>query len=321
MRFHFSVPSRLSNSSGKSHGFTLVELLVVIGIVGVLVAMLLPAVQAAREAARKTVCMSQLKQIGLGLSNYHSTYGHLPAASIRPSDRVDNARDDLRSTWAIAILPMIEQQSLSQLYDQKRNTSDEAFAEFRETNVPTYLCPTDTFQTSIFQPFSGTRYARGNYGANFGSASWGERFWKDSQYTGVMSQNTRMRISHISDGASQTVAVGELRSHPAFWDNRGVWAHPAPGASSLGLDCNRGCQGINSDTKHESIPYCGSSWGELGCRAQNSYESNAAPRSLHPGGAFLLRCDGAVHFTSDQVDIVVLTAQFTSRNQDVFESP
>lgn len=301
-------------------GFTLIEVLVTIAIIGVLVAITLPAVQAAREAARKTQCQNNMKQIGLALANYHSAFGRLPPASIRPRGFLDNGRDRPRSTWAIAILPMLEQGALYAKYDSKVDTTADINRDFRETVVAAYRCPTDPNVDVLFEPRINARFSRSNYAANFGSASWGKRFWDDTQYRGVMGQNAGLRFTDIRDGTSQTVAVAEIRAQADYGDNRGVWAHPAPGASSVGLDCDIQCRGINGESHSDWIPYCIPMTGGLDCHTQNTEQSNAGPRSLHPGGAFLLFCDGSVHYVSEQVKVDVLAAQFTSMNQEVIES-
>lgn len=301
-------------------GFTLVELLVTIAIIGLLLAIMLPAVQAVRESVRKTQCQNNLKQIGLALANYHGSFGRLPPASIRPRGFVDNGRDRPRSTWAIAILPMLEQGPLYEMYDSNVDTTADVNRNFRETVVAAYRCPSDPYADVWFEPQVNARFSRGNYAANFGSASWGRRFWADTQYRGVMGQNAGLRFTDITDGTSETVAVAEIRAQPDYGDNRGVWAHPAAGASSVGLDCDKQCRGINDESHSDWIPYCTPMAGNLDCHTQNTEESNAGPRSLHPGGAFLLFCDGSVRFGTEQTNVEVLAAQFTSSNQEVIES-
>ncbi len=302
--------------SGTQHphelAFTLIEVLVVIGIVGILVSLILPAVQAAREAMRRAQCQNHLHQIGLALANYHSAFGHLPAAAIRPPDLEDNGRDQPRATWAIAILPMMELGTLHEKYDATQDTTSEANKEFRETIVSAYRCPSDQNASVMFEPQLGAKFSRSNYAANFGSGSWGVKFWNDTEYRGVMGQNTKVAFQHIRDGLSNTVAVTEIQIQPDYSDNRGVWAFHAAGASSVGLDCDTKCIGINADSSTDWIPFCVSMPGSLECNFQNTTESNAGPRSLHPGGAHLLHSDGSVHFNAVQTDVEVLKDQFTS---------
>jgi prepilin-type N-terminal cleavage/methylation domain-containing protein len=296
----------------KRPGFTLLELLVVIGIIGILIAISLPAVQAVREASRRAQCVSHLKQIGLALHSYHSAFKHLPPACIRTQGYVDNGRDQPRTTWAIAILPNIEQVNLSETYDSKFESTSAVNRDFCKTSVPIYVCPSAVDREIAFEPIQDAQFARGNYAANFGSGSWGMKFWKDPKYRGVMGQNTRMSLSDVSDGTSHTVAVAEILAASDHADNRGAWAFPAAGAAMLGLDCDTECQGINGNPNTDWIPYCSGVGTTLACNFQNTEESNAGPRSQHPGGAVLLHCDGSVDFTTESIDIDLLVRRFTS---------
>ncbi len=305
--------SRLHRSTIRSRsGFTLVELLVSIGIIGILIGMLLPAVQAVRESSRKTQCQNNLRQVGLALTGYHSSYQHLPAGSIHPPGHIDDGRGHPRATWSIAILPNLEMGSLYSRYDPGQPSTAIANHEFAETSVSTYQCPSETASDVHFEPKNNVKFSRGNYAANYGSGSWGRNFWDDVKYRGVMGQNSRLKFSSIVDGTSNTVAVAEIRSASDFGDNRGAWAFAAPGSSTVGLDCDTECRGINDDPSSDWIPYCPATPGGMKCNFQNNRFSNAGPRSQHPGGAMLLFCDGAVRFVSEQVSIEVLADQFTS---------
>jgi prepilin-type N-terminal cleavage/methylation domain-containing protein len=129
--------------AGKARGFTLVELLVVIAIIGILVALLLPAIQAAREAARRAMCSNRIKQIGLGCINYEGNYKVFPSAS----SRMNNTRVDLRPDWGVFvhILPFIEEQDLYDMIDLNKDwydTTSERNAIFMTTPMEEYKCPT-----------------------------------------------------------------------------------------------------------------------------------------------------------------------------------
>ncbi len=298
-------------------GMTLIELLVVIAIIAILIALLLPAVQMAREAARRSQCRNNLKQIGLALENYHGTHGIYPPASIRTPAFLNNGRDEPQCTWTIAILPYLDAAPLYNSYLPTASTDDPANIKLRDASVSGYLCPTDTGSQIPFEPRLGITYRRGNYGANFGAGSWGTDDWQQNKYRGVMGQNVAVRHADMTDGASQTVVVAELRIQPSSRDNRGVWAFHAAGSASVGLDCDSLCRGINGDPTSDWIPFCDPIPGGMPCTFQNNVDSNAGPRSQHGQGAHLLLGDGSVRFASESVSQVTLNAIFTSRNQEV----
>ena len=298
-------------------GMTLIELLVVIAIIAILIALLIPAVQMVRESARKTECRNHLKQIGLALENYHATNHIYPPASIRATPFLNNGRDEPRSTWTISILPYLDASPLFKSYDSTLSTDDPANIKLRATSIPAMLCPTDTGSEIPFEPRLGIIYRRGNYGANFGAASWGSDDWLQLKYRGVMGQNVAVRHPDITDGASQTVVVAELRIQPSPRDNRGVWAFHSAGSASVGLDCDSLCRGINSDPTSDWIPFCDPIPGGMPCSFQNNVDSNAGPRSQHRGGAHLLLADGSVRFANQSVSQTTLNAIFTSQNREV----
>jgi prepilin-type N-terminal cleavage/methylation domain-containing protein len=303
--------------SRRHLGFSLLELLAVIAIIGVLIALTVPAVQSAREAARRSQCLNNLKQIGLALTNYHDAHRTLPPAAIRPPGFVDNGRDKPRATWAVVILPMLEQSSVYQSFDPTVDVSANSNTTVRTATIPVYRCPTDVGGNVRFQPLVGVEYSRSNYAANFGSGSWGRKYWDQTRFRGVMGQNAGLAFSGMTDGASNTVCVAEIRSQPSTGDNRGVWAFHAPGASSVGLDCDNGCRGINGDSGSDWIPYCAPTPGMLDCHFQNTEESNAGPRSLHPQGAHVLLSDGSSRLLGESMSVDVLYRLFTSADSEV----
>jgi prepilin-type N-terminal cleavage/methylation domain-containing protein/prepilin-type processing-associated H-X9-DG protein len=276
-----STDARVSDSNG---GFTLVELLVVIAIIGVLVALLLPAVQAAREAARRSQCINNVKQLALACITYHDAKKTFPPA-LTYSDKALKARGNTPTpdgmngvdgnpyhgpNWGIMILPYIEQQSLYSRFDLKEYISADVNREPRGYALQTMLCPTDaTFNTQPFGvpgPMGGDNWARGNYGANSSLShmkngnvaysptqtepAWiwfGTSSWADLSWTrGVMGGNTSLSIKQITDGTSNTVLLTELRAGLAPGDRRGIWAMGMAGASSVWGHSSDDCVGPNS---------------------------------------------------------------------------
>ena len=236
------------------YAFTLVELLVVIAVIAMLVTMLLPAVNYAREAARRTQCINNMKQLLLGLNGYEAVNGELPAGATwihRYRDRKRNARDEdyreslnIGPNWAVFILPFIEEQST---YDQFKLTAPMRSTKNkigRATRIPTMECPSDNANVEIphaaiglYNGF-GQGWARGNYAANaMNSALWNPKrngsWWKDPHRRGVLGPDITTKMKDLLDGTSKTIMLSEVRAGLNRRDRRGVWAMSGVGASSL----------------------------------------------------------------------------------------
>ncbi len=209
--------------------FSLVELLVVIAIIGVLVGLLLPAVQAARESARRNSCASNLRQFGLALLNYESSRGHFPATDARGSTTVSATATGGWSLHA-RLLPYAEQATLADRFDFTKaaftgnfaiQTPSAAFAALFATPIPLLLCPSDPAPT--VQVANGFQYGGNNYMVSFGSATAdgaGRCYWNFGQPTdGIVYENSKVRIRHVTDGLSKTVIASEaVRSITAVSD-------------------------------------------------------------------------------------------------------
>jgi len=220
-------------------GFTLVELLVVIAIIGVLVGLLLPAVQAAREAARRAQCSSNLRQLGLGLSNYESGFRRFPRGWID-----NNATTRPGWAWGHALLPFIEQGTLYQQIDHRFDVVSPTTQGFLTAVIPTFQCPSDpgesTFEIGeedgdehghdekggghhVDEGHKLFRVAKSNYGGVFGTLE-----IEDNLYAGdgVFFGNSMIRTQDIVDGLSNTTIVGERsnRLGGSVWHG---WIHGA----------------------------------------------------------------------------------------------
>jgi prepilin-type N-terminal cleavage/methylation domain-containing protein len=313
----------------RRRGFTLVELLVVIAIIGVLVALLLPAVQAAREAARRAQCQSNVKQLGLALLNYHSSRNIFPASIKFPIGPGIPWNPPLSTThgpnWVVNILPHIEQQSLYNEFDFTKTINSAANLVPRGRMIPLMLCPSDTLNQA--GPYAGSsaneggNWARGNYGANGAlgfmnhtyrpAAGEDAELWLDQRTRGVMGVNTALTIGQVTDGTSSTILVGELRAGLSQNDRRGVWALGSPASSSLwghGTDDDNGPNACTASA--DNIQGCGKIEQDVGKSTMQVECMTCFPigneqgttRSLHPGGVFVCMADGSVRFISDFID-------------------
>ncbi len=228
-------------------GFTLIELLVVIAIIAILIALLLPAVQQAREAARRTQCRNNLKQIGLGLHNYHDTHSVFPpgalairfnGVAVAPTD-AEPARTTVAGGWAWSafILPFLEQANLYQSLNPNGNNFPAAPNDLTRTILPVYQCPTEAspplhFATAMGGNGGSDGHARSSYPAVAGSGTNADYANKAASNTrGIMWYNSKSSIRDITDGTSNTMIVAER-----FWDGAdsekrrgGVWVGKAPG--------------------------------------------------------------------------------------------
>ena len=296
----------------KTRGFTLVELLVVIAIIGVLIALLLPAVQQAREAARRMQCTNHLKQIGLALHNYHDTYGALPAAWI---NRGSSGHPNYG--WATAILPFIEQSALYDALEPGRlplstrynSSATDEDKRLLQTVISGYRCPSDvTGDLNDKANFGSTnhfRVATSNYVCNIGMDS----TTGTHQSQGVFYGNSWLGLKDIVDGTSNTLMIGERDGSNSTVAGRnycaatwvGVGANNSNGNHAVGRTTLRAHFIINFDYAASGSP-------------ENMGKGMS---SLHPGGVNILLCDASVRFLPETADRVNVVQRLADRSDGV----
>jgi prepilin-type N-terminal cleavage/methylation domain-containing protein/prepilin-type processing-associated H-X9-DG protein len=298
-------------------GFTLVELLVVIAIIGILIALLLPAVQAAREAARRSQCTNNMKQIGVALHNYHDTHKKFPPSVIwgtpnKPANVLGRLPDPYHHTWCTAILPFMEQQPLYDTVDFSLPAWGQAIVG---TQVEGLRCPSDS--GGLDDPSTTDDIAITNYPGTMGFHWW----YGPADRRGVFNVERTVKMRDIADGTSNTIMVAERYSRgyeagPAMTNGTGYprpmgWAPvycPAfLGTSIAGFSTNEGgtsrfqevdgsgAKGAWSWFKNHAISPIIMSHGGI-----NGWWMGAS--SMHPGGANFLLGDGSVHFLSETMD-------------------
>jgi len=302
----------------RRYAFTLIELLVVIAIIAILIALLVPAVQKVREAAARTQCTNNLKQIGLGCHAFHDTYKKLPSAYLlRPGI---GWNDDVNAgpPWSVMILPYIEQSALYNLAsvsikNYQSGTNDQNWRNIvKGVTIPIYLCPSEANRDiqGNAPNGNGSGWARGNYGANAGpwgidgnASSQGVSGGTGSyQSKGIMWAGGAMMIQAIPDGSSNTILVNHIRVQGSSADIRGTWAFPAVGAS-VTHGCPIGdCYGPNDrGCCADDVTGCTDDpTNAMGCWNGGYGQANA--RSQHTGVVISAFGDGSVRTVTNSVD-------------------
>lgn len=278
-------------------GFTLVELLVVVAIIGVLIALLLPAVQAARESSRRTQCGNNLRQVGLAVQLHLAAKGHFPHSWPNGDNQI---------TWGRSLLPYLEQQTLKNAWDSTGDMFSDSNLKALETPVAVLKCPSAPSQPTyefahlgITRTFGVTDY-KGVEGVSADDplfAAWQQKNW----LPGVIGR-APVTLSQVVDGTSHTVTVVEsvgdrILYGPQFTQVAEIWFH------TDGAWAGRALAGLMPTTMG---PRFGLELCSINC--VNQYD--APPYSFHPGGAQAMVADGSVHFLRQEMDVFVLGCLF-----------
>lgn len=303
------------------HGFTLVELLVVIAIIGTLIALLLPAVQAAREAARRMQCTNNLKQLGLGIQNYHDAHGLVPLNSRAATDG-----GTVYVSWMTGILPYVEQQNLFNKINFKVSATNAANVPIFQTKISAYLCPSDAFtppngqlpeRRDLMTSGAVTSYkacagSNWNYGDHVGISSskglnsgnpngleWGNGLICSNRFA---PHTPQLRFASVTDGLSNTFAVGEA---VPYWCRWTWWGGPNASTATCGIPLNYR-KGLATVDLHAQ-------WSDWS-RTYSFF-------SLHPGGGNFAMVDGSVHFISDTINIALYRGLATVSGAETAQLP
>ncbi len=314
----------------RRSGFTLIELLVVIAVIGVLIALLLPAVQATREAARRFQCQSNLKQLALAIHNYENSHEVFPPSGIvAESAETFECRSGKMFSWIVLILPHLELESLHAKFNFQRTLLQQFYKPY--TAQPAILlCPSDSARGEFFRHPTLTYdlpLAKGNY------AAFVSPFHTDLQprFPGAL-VGTGQPIKSITDGLSNTLMLSEVRVRPHEQDQRGTWTLPWTGASLLAFDMHHNfspttytyepasvgvtqwpnCQGPNVDMLYDcpDLPNAQLDGMPCGVWAESEWDEwhflSAAPRSRHEGGVNVVFADARAAFLPNQVDEIAM---------------
>jgi prepilin-type N-terminal cleavage/methylation domain-containing protein len=312
----------------RSKGFTLIELLVVITIIGILMSLLLPAVQSAREAARRTQCENNLKQLGLAMLHHEEAMKAFPTGGWGWAWQAEPGRGSdfgQPGSWAYGILPYVEQNPLYEMGSGGNRAAVAASnAERAQYALPIFLCPTRrgvSLFTNVWNRYVNCdpidQISRSDYAANAGDqkmcqfsacggggpptledgdTTW---YWPDtSGFSGVVYLRSQIRISDIKDGTTCTYMIGEKYLNPLHYedgqdasDNQGLFT---------------GFANDNQRTTHPELAPMHDLWGESGMiEVEPGHLSNCRFGSAHPTTWNVVFCDGSVHVLSYNIDLEV----------------
>ncbi|HVT30482.1 MAG TPA: DUF1559 domain-containing protein [Lacipirellulaceae bacterium] len=336
-----TTTEKRTNFSRPLHGFTLVELLVVIAIIGILVALLLPAIQAAREAARRSQCMNNMRQLGIGIHNHVSAKGKLPSGG-EGTDWTTNASAFGPTSTFTQLLPYLEESTVADQYDYKFAYDDRDHPKNQlaaKAVIATFRCPSN----SMYEPDP----------ASYGTTDYMPTVYTDiNPVTGVRdaatptARNSRadgalalvpVSISKVTDGTSKTIAISEDSArnfetaepytksrYPDIANiaddaktpsgNRAIdrWAEPDTGNGVSGPP-NSTVGALKNPINNNKSPQ----YGPTDCPwTSNNCGPNDEIFSFHPGGAIAVFADGSAHFLNEDIEPIALRAMVTRASED-----
>lgn len=348
----------MTGIGGRARAFTLIELLVVIAIIGVLVALLLPAVQAARESARRAQCSNHLKQLGLALHNYADTSGSFPPGLLSETEDMQNAE----STGYVRLLPYLEQLSLEALYNVERPWYHKVNDTIVGLQVSMFFCPSNRSEGRIdlkeaeglfstpLAPYAAATDYLFSKGACALLSRAPQRIPPDLR--GAFDCNSGVRLADIMDGASHTFAMGEGAGGVRGFLVRDIANPSQPVKETVSGRTYMIDQSWSAGaTTNPSLPYYGAIFGVTAQRGRSAQPGDepmligkglVAPtidgqeesgenaggkdwtsgfRSVHSGGVYFLLCDGSVQYLSSALSQATFRALSTIADSDAGAGP
>jgi prepilin-type N-terminal cleavage/methylation domain-containing protein/prepilin-type processing-associated H-X9-DG protein len=335
--------------SHRRSGFTLIELLVVIAIIAILIGLLVPAVQKVREAAARTQCVNNLKQIGLALHNYHDTFKHFPSSfdlyNTPPStttyaawstNQPGSGKNQPYLSWMGKILAFVEQNPLGSTVPTEYARESNPWGNFAGTSLPhlglgtgqsLYTCPseqrgiiTQSFVGFLYDPTRTDTIAFTCYLGNHGTRGGGVNSESGDSKDGIMYQGSKVKMTAITDGTSNTFMVGE---RPPSKDLYFGWWYAGWGYDGCGTgDVVMGARESIYITASASDPVLNCATGYMNFQPGNATDPCHQVHwwSWHSGGSNFCFADGSVHFLSYSADSV-LPAMVTRSGGEVFTMP
>lgn len=318
-----------ANRSGWQPGFTLVELLVVIAIIGILVGMLVPAVQMVREAARRTQCANNVRQIGLAAHHFESVHRVFPASGWTQPGPGNPAGKYVG--WRPLLLPYLEQQNLEQLYDFSQNWWEGTNATTAAVPVLVFQCPSTPTRSPVLSAVAHpprpamtfpNPIAPTDYEAIMGvkpasiNPHLPQPYYSEANRWSVMHRNSRNGFQSILDGSSQTIMVVETAGRPDVYRGR-KRRSDLSNDQGIGWADSEGPYSLDGSNADGSLEGCGPTDG---CTFAMNRRNDNEPYAFHTGGVNALYADGHVAFVSETIDLKTFAGLVTRAGGEVLDA-